>query len=424
VQQLLDRGLAYWDYASAEDLKAEREAAEREKQSFVYSRRWMARTAAERDRFQAEGRSGVVRLQMPRSGACRFSDHIRGDVSVEWATEQDHVIQRADGTVLYNLANVVDDFDMEISHVIRAEEHLANTPRQIFMLEGLGYPRPEYAHVPFVAEPGSKNKLSKRKIAQYFKNADFKKVYEQGKAIADRLALPTAPESFNPVLVEFYEQVGYLPDAIVNYLLLLGWAHEDGKSEFFSRDEMVHLFSLDRVNKGPASFDAKKLLAFQERYMQELPVERKVDLALPYLARAGLSGAVSEPRGTVTRIVEAAGPRIKVSGDILDYDDFFQPEDRLVYDEQAVEKCVRKPPGADWIGPLREIMAAAEPFDAASLKRSVEQFIQARGLKPIPVTQALRVAVTGKEVGFGVYETLEILGRERCLARIDRARAL
>lgn len=113
----------------------------------------------------------------------------------------------------YNLANVVDDFDMKITHVIRAEEHLSNTPRQIFMLEGLGYPRPDYAHVPFVAEPGSKNKLSKRKIPQYLKNADFKKVYDHAKAIADRIGVPAAPESFNPVLVDFYKQVGYFPAA-------------------------------------------------------------------------------------------------------------------------------------------------------------------------------------------------------------------
>src|SRR5207249_611497 len=133
---------------------------------------------------------------------CRFNDHVRGDMQVEWAREQDHVIQRGDGTVLYNLANVVDDFDMRISHVIRAEEHLSNTPRQIFIAQGLGYPLPEYAHLPFVAEPGSKNKLSKRKIPQYLKNPDFKKVYEHGKAIADRLGHATTPETFNPVIVD------------------------------------------------------------------------------------------------------------------------------------------------------------------------------------------------------------------------------
>src|SRR5262249_44687960 len=161
---------AYWDFATEAEVKAEREAAVAEKRSFLYSRRWMAETSGQRAKFEAEGRKGVVRLKMPREGACVIQDLIRGEVVFEWAREQDSVIQRTDGSVLYNLANVVDDQDMRITHVIRAEEHLSNTPRQIFALEGLSYPRPEYAHVPFVAEPSSKNKLSKRKIAQYLRN--------------------------------------------------------------------------------------------------------------------------------------------------------------------------------------------------------------------------------------------------------------
>jgi glutamyl-tRNA synthetase len=289
VRQLLDKGLAYWDYARPEETKAEMEAAEKEKRPKIYSRRWMAETDADRKRFEAEGRQGAVKLKMPREGTCTYFDHVREDQSVEWATEQDVVIQRSDGTVTYNLANVVDDFDMKITHVIRAAEHLSNTPRQIFMLEGLGYLRPEYAHLPVVAEPGSKNKLSKRKIPQYLKNPDFKKVYDHGKAIADRLGLATAPETFNPVLVEFYEQVGYLPDAIVNYLMLLGWSHEDGKSEFFTRDEMVKLFTLERVNKASASFDAKKLAAFQEHYLRKLPPAEVAALAMPFLQKAELT---------------------------------------------------------------------------------------------------------------------------------------
>jgi glutamyl-tRNA synthetase len=160
-------------------------------------------------------------------------------------------------TVLYNLASVVDDHDMRITHVIRAEEHLSNTPRQIFIARGLGYELPEYAHVPFVAEPGSKNKLSKRKIAQYLKNPYFKKVYEHGQAIARALGLQTSADTFNPVIVDFYQQVGYLPDAILNYLVLLGWSLDD-KAEFFTTKEMIELFSLERVNKAPASFDPEK----------------------------------------------------------------------------------------------------------------------------------------------------------------------
>jgi glutamyl-tRNA synthetase len=416
VRELVDRGHAYWDYATEEEVRAERTAAEAEKRPLRYSRRWMAQTAADRERFEAEGRQGVVRLKMPREGACRFLDHIRGDMVVEWAQEQDHVIQRADGTVLYNLASVVDDFDMKITHVIRAEEHLSNTPRQIFIAQGLGYPPPEYAHVPFVAEPGSKNKLSKRKIDKYLKNPDFKQVYEHGASIAALLGLKISAETFNPVILDFYEQVGYLPDAILNYLLLLGWSLDD-RTEDFSRQQMIELFSLERVNKAPASFDAKRLLAFQGRYMQALPVADKVQMVQPFLQRAGLA---SDP-AVLTRVVEEAGPRIVVAGDILDYADFFLPEDRLPYDDKAFAKHVQKPPAPDFLRSLRDLVASAEPFDAARLKQLVSDFAQARGAKPGPVSQTLRVAVTGKEIGFGTYETLAILGKQRCLARLDRA---
>jgi glutamyl-tRNA synthetase len=424
VQALLDRGLAYHDYATPEELKAEREAAERERRPFRYSRRRMAETPADRARFEAEGRTGVVRLKMPQEGACRFHDHIRGDMVVDWATEQDHVIQRADGSCLYNLANVVDDHDMNITHVIRAEEHLSNTPRQVFIAQGLGYELPEYAHVPFVAEPGSKNKLSKRKIKEYLKNPEFKKVYEHGKAIADAVGLKTSEETFNPVIVDFYQQVGYLPHAVVNYLLLLGWSLDD-RTEFFTGPEMEKYFWLERVNKAPASFDAKKLLAFQEHYMQQVPLDQKVSMALPFLERAGLIPAPA-PKDDVSRVaqvVQNAGERIKVAGDILEYAYFFVPDDRLPWDEKAFDKHLRKPPGADLLRKVRDRLAGAPSFDPAALEALVQEFAQSEGAKLGSVNQALRVAVTGKDKGFGTYETLALLGREHCLARIDRALA-
>jgi glutamyl-tRNA synthetase len=423
VSMLIDKGFAYWDYATEEEVKTERTAAEAEKRPFIYSRRWMAETADQRTKFEVEGRKGLVRLKMPREGACRFNDHVRGDVEVEWAREQDHVIQRGDGTVLYNLANVVDDFDMRISHVIRAEEHLSNTPRQIFIAQGLGYPLPEYAHVPFVAEPGSKKKLSKRKIKDYLKNPDFKKVYEQGQAIAKALGLQTSAETFNPVIVDFYEQVGYLPDAILNYLVLLGWSLDD-KSEFFSRQQMIELFSLERVNKAPASFDPKKLSAFQDRYMQALPIEEKTALVIPYLQKAGiLSSPVPDSElAKVKEILRAAGDRIKVAGDILDYADFFVPDDQLRYDEAAFEKRVRKPSeAAGLMRKFHDRLATVEPFNAATLDQLMQDFVSSECIAIGQIIHALRVAVTGKAVGFGLFETLAILGRERCLARIDQA---
>src|SRR4051812_40942151 len=423
VRELVERGHAYWDYATEEELKAERATAEAEKRPYLYSRRWMAETPAQRAKFEAEGRRGVVRLKMPREGACRYHDHIRGDMEVRWAGEQDSVVQRADGTVLYNLASVVDDFDMKISHVIRAEEHLSNTPRQIFAAQGLGYPLPEYAHVPFVAEPGSKNKLSKRKIPQYLKNPDFKRVYEHGRAIAAAVGLHTSAETFNPVIVDFYEQVGYLPDAVLNYLVLLGWSLDD-KAEFFTRQEMIDLFSLERVNPAPASFDPMKLWAFQDRYMQLVPLDEKTALAVPYLARAGL---IASPPGegdvaAVREVVRAAGDRIKAAGDVLDYRDFFVADDQLTYDEAAFEKRVRKPPeAAGLLRKFRDRLAAVEPFEAATLDALMQDFVKAEGIAIGQIIHALRVAVTGKAVGFGLFEALAILGRQRCLNRIDQA---
>jgi glutamyl-tRNA synthetase len=422
VNELVEKGAAYWDYATPEELKAEREAAEKEKRSWLYSRRWMAATDADRRRFEAEGRKGVVRLKMPREGHCAFFDHIRGDMAVEWSSEQDHVIQRADGTVLYNLASVVDDYDMQITHVIRAQEHLSNTPRQIFMIDALGWPRPEYAHLPFVAEPGSQNKLSKRKLEQYLRNPDFCRVYERALAIASKIGLQRSPDTFNPVIVDFYEKVGYLPDAIVNYLLMLGWAPSDGKTEIFTRDEMIAAFTLERVNKAPASFDVKKLLsAFQEPYMYQLPLERKVAMVMPYLVRAGL---VSEPAPTevIAAIVQGAGERIKIAGDVLDYADFFTPDDRLPIDDKAFDKRIRNPADARrLLAECRQALAEAPAFDAALLERLVAAFVQERGVELGDIIHALRVAVTGKGVGFGLYETLAILGKERVLGRIDLA---
>jgi glutamyl-tRNA synthetase len=420
VEKLLAGGFAYRDFATPDELQAEREAAQQEKRPFLYSRRWMAETAADAMRFEAEGRKGVVRLKMPREGKLVIHDHIRGDVEFDWAREQDHVVQRADGTCLYHLASVVDDFDFEITHVIRAEEHLSNTPRQIFIAQALGYPLPEYAHLPFVAEPGSKNKLSKRKLDKYLKNRDFAQLMEHGQRIAAALGLQTAADTFNPVIVDFYEQVGYLPDAINNYLLLLGWSFDD-KREFFTREEMIANFSLDRVTKAPASFDPKKLWAFQDHYMQALPLKQKVAMMLPYLQKAGLvpKPTPCEVGPKLTRIVAAAGDRLKVAGDILLYADFFFT-DRVAYDPQAVEKNLRKVGALALVAKLKDRLAAVEPFEVEPLEKALQQFIADEGIKIGDVIHALRVAVTGKAVGPGLYDCLAILGRDTCLARIQQ----
>jgi glutamyl-tRNA synthetase len=423
VERLLEAGLAYRDYATPEEIQAEREAARQQKQSFVYSRRFMAQTPDEQARFETQGRQAVVRLKMPREGKLVIDDLIRGQVEFEWAREQDHVIQRADGSCLYHLANVVDDRDFRITHVIRAEEHLSNTPRQVFIARALGYELPRYAHLPCVAEPGSKTKLSKRKLAKYLKNREFAQLVEHGRKIAERIGLPTDPDAFHPVIIDFYRQVGYLPEAILNYLALLGWSLDD-RTEHFTRQELIDNFSLERVNKAPASFDPGKLSAFQQRHMQQLPIEPKVAMVLPYLQKAGLIGSPpsDDVRQRVAQVLQAAGNRVKVAGDILDYPDFFLPDDQLTYDEKAFEKRLRRPPeAAELLAKFKDALAGAEPFDAAGLEKLLHDFAEREGIKIGQIIHAVRVAVTGKAIGFGLFDSLAILGRRQCLARIERA---
>ncbi|MFO7650417.1 MAG: glutamate--tRNA ligase [bacterium] len=422
VAELLRSDCAYRDYATSEEMKAEREAAIAAKLPWRYSRRWMAATDADQQRFEAEGRQSVVRLKMPQGGTLVIEDLVRGRVEFEWALEQDHVVQRGDGSCLYHLANVVDDHDFEISHVIRAEEHLSNTPRQVFIARSLGWSVPVYAHLPYVAEPGSRNKLSKRKVKQYLKNPDFAELVEHGRRIAAALGRQVSEEDVNPVALEFYRDAGFLPQSLVNYLALLGWSLDD-KAERFDLADLVREFSLERVNRAPASFDPAKLVAFQVRRMMEMSVGERVEIVLPFLARAGLVAqpATDVERVRVAAIIAAAGDRIKVAGDVLDYRDFFFATAGLQYDAKAFDKQLRRPGAAALLGEFRARLAALERFEAADVEAALGAFAAGRGIKVGDIIHALRVAVTGKAVGFGLFEALAILGRESCLERIDRA---
>ena len=279
---------------------------------------------------------------------------------------------------------------------------------------------PIYAHLPFVAEPGSKTKLSKRKLDKYLKNADFAALMKHGRKVADALGLQVDPNTFNPVVVDFYEQVGYLPEAIINYLALLGWALDD-QTEHFSREELIQHFSLKRVNKAAASFDPKKLWSFQDRHTQRLPLAQKVERVLPYLQRAGLAASqlTDTERAKIEHVVRAAGDRIKTSGDILDYAYFFVADDKLAYDEKAVAKSLQKPDAAELLAKYCSQLAATEPFEAQPLEQMTHAFVEAQGVKIGDIVHALRAAVTGQSIGLGLFDSLAILGKASCLARIE-----
>jgi glutamyl-tRNA synthetase len=421
VERLLASGHAYRDYATPGELDEERAAAQAAGKPFLYSRRFAAFDDATVAQYEAEGRAGVVRLKMPREGVLVIDDAVRGRVEFAWEREQDHVIQRADGSCLYHLATVVDDHDFAITHVIRAEEHLSNTPRQAFIGQSLGYPLPVFAHLPLVAEPGSRTKLSKRKLDKYLKNQDFKQIMEHGLKIAERIGLAPEADTFNPVIVDFYRAVGYLPWAIDNYLALLGWSFDD-KTEYFTRDELIRCFTLDRINSSPASFDPKKLWSMQDTMMVALPVDQKLQLMLPFLVRAGLltdpppAAAVE----TVRQVIAAAGDRLKVAGDILVYADFFLVEDPVM-DDDAVAKRLAKPGTRSLLEAYAAAIETLEAFEPETLEAALKRVVEEAGLKVGDLIHPVRVAVSGKTVGPGLYDCLVILGREKSLARIRKA---
>jgi glutamyl-tRNA synthetase len=422
ADQLLASGNAYRDFDTPDQIKADREAAEKEKRTYVNIRRSLELTDAQRSALAAEGRPFVVRLLVPRDSKVGIDDHVRGHVEWDCSLISDPVILRSDGSPLYNFATVVDDAAFEISHVIRAEEHLTNTAIQALIYQALGTPLPEFAHIPFVAAPGTTKKLSKRELGKYRTNPQFKRMFDVADSVLPALGMKS-DESMNPVMVAFYEQVGFLPEAILNALARLGWSLDD-KTENMSRDFIVRNFTLDRVVKGSASLDPDKLFAYQEHWMGQRTLDDKVANCLPYLIRAKL---IAEPvsddtRSFVTRLITALGDRLKLFSDIIAYDEYFTADDQLKYDEKNFDKRIRKPENAAPL--LRDYaaeLASLEPFTAAKLDEHLHAFVAARGLGMGDIIHAIRLATTGKAAGPGMFECLELIGRERSMNRIQLA---
>jgi glutamyl-tRNA synthetase len=413
--KLVDLGHAYPCRATKEELDAERKAAEVAKKPYIHRGKLRDLPVAEAQRLLAE-KPTAIRLKVPLGQTTKITDLIRGEV--EWQTNLigDPVILRPDGRALYNFATVIDDVDMKITHIIRAAEHLSNTNVQVLVYQALGLPLPQFAHVPVVNEPNSKKKLSKRDMKKFV----TPEIRVKLKAIGWTDAEIDAKDDLNPATVAFYREMGYLPQALVNYLGRLGWSMDD-KSEYIPIDQMMANFSLERVNDSPASFDPDKLYWLAGEYMRQLPVEERTNGVIPYLLRAKL---ITEPlndelRAKIRRIVEACGDRLKLFSDILPYGAFFfrAPE----YDPQALKKRVQKEGMPALLREFAEVLTQVEPFEPTALEDKLKQFCETKSLKPGDMIHALRVSATGVQVGPGVYDCLAILGREETARRIARA---
>jgi glutamyl-tRNA synthetase len=427
--RLLESGHAYPDYLTKEEEEAERKQADAAKRPYVHRGPHRDTPAAENVRLYRE-RPTTLRLKVPLGRTIVVEDLICGRCEQKSDLLSDPVILRADGRALYNFATVVDDADMAITHIVRAREHLSNTYTQVLVYEGLGTPLPRFAHVPVVNEPAPKpgatyppgvkppnknKKLSKRDMKKFVTAEVRAKLHAIGwtdQQIDSR-------DDLNPATVAFYHELGYLPAALVNYLGRLGWSLDD-KSEVIPLDEMIANFSLDRVNKSPASFDPDKLYWLAGEYMRMLPVEERAAGVVPFLVRAGL---VREPldeatRKKVRRVVEACGDRLKLFSDILPYGSpFFRADPE--YDPKAVQKRLAKEGVPGLLRDFRPVLERVEPWAPGALEERLRQFCEGRGVNPALLIHALRVGTTGIEVGPSVFDCLDILGREETLRRID-----
>jgi nondiscriminating glutamyl-tRNA synthetase len=414
--RLLEMGHAYPDYLTKEQTDAERKAAEAAKQPYLHRGPHRDTTATECVRMFRE-RPTALRFKVPSGRTVVVDDLIRG--RCEQATDllPDPVILRANGTALYNFASVLDDAALEITHVIRASEHLNNTYPQILFLEALGLPQPRYAHVPVVNWKGEK--MSKRKLPPLTED-ERSKFRQLGWTDAEIDA-----SGINLATVAYYRELGYLPEAVINYLGRLGWSLDD-KTEFIPLDQMMAAFDLEtgigRVNSAAGEFDPKKLFWLQDEHMKLLPVEEKVRRCLPFLQRAKYVADPASPADAakVEVILRASGDRVKLFSDILQYGGpIFRADPD--YNPKAVDKRLRKAGAAELLRAFVPVLEACDPFDAPTTEKAMADFCAARGIKLGDMVHPVRVATTGVEVGFGLFDTLAILGKPEVLRRINLA---
>ena len=414
--KLLAAGHAYPDYMTKDELDADRKKAEAAKKPYVHRGPHRDTAADECVRLYAATPT-TLRFKVPAGRTIVVDDLICGRCEQASDLVGDPVILRANGSALYNFASVVDDAALQITHVVRAREHLSNTYPQVLFLEALGLPLPQYAHVPVVNWKGEK--MSKRKLPPLTEDERAKlRLLGWDDAAIDAAGL-------NLATVAYYRELGYLPRAVLNYLGRLGWSLDD-KTEFIPLDMMIAAFDLEtglgRVNSSPGEFDPKKLFWLQDEYMKLLPLADKVAGCLPFLQRAKLISDAPDTatRATLEAVVKASGDRIKLFSDVLQYGGPIFVKDP-VYHAKAIEKRLKKAGAAELLCEFVPLLAACAPFDAPTTEKALHDFCTAKGIKPGEMVHPVRVATTGTEVGFGLFETLAILGKAESLRRIDLA---
>jgi glutamyl-tRNA synthetase len=375
--ELIESAKAYRCYCTVEELDDERTRSERAGKAYRYSGK--CRTLAEAGALQPLDVPHVIRFKV-NPGDIRFHDLIRGDVHFEADLIDDFVLLRSDGYPTYHLSVVVDDIDMAITHVARGDDHLSNTPKHILLFRAFGAPVPEFAHLPLILG-SDKKRLSKRTGA---------------------------------TSAEEYRDMGILPEALFNFLTLLGWS-PGGDRELFTSNEAASLFDLQDVNKAPAVFDVEKLLWMNGQYLQRMPAAQLYPHVIPFLGSAPPSLEILGP------MIELHKARARTLRDVAEQMNvYFAPDDGIEYEAEAVKKHLKSDDLPLRMSELRDALAGTKPFDVATTEQSLRTLAEAHGVTAGKLIHPLRVALTGRMSSPPIFDVAAILGRERTLRRLER----
>lgn len=389
VQRLLDEGKAYYCYCSAEELEKSRTAQLDAGKTPIYDEHCRHLTEEEKAKYEAEGRKPVVRLKVRKDGVFAFDDMVRGHVEFQAAGVGDFIIMKSDGIPVYNFAVVIDDAFMEVTHVIRAEEHLSNTPRQLAIYEALGYKPPKFGHISLILGEDHK-KMSKRHGA---------------------------------TSVTEYRNMGYLPEAVVNYLALLGWTPK-GEQEIFTEEELIKQFSMKRVSSNDAVFDINKLNWINFQYMKKLDADQLYDLIVPFLVKAGYveESVTEEKKDWLKKVIWFMKDHIYFAGQAADELRFFF-EDMPALTDEAILFIMKAETSGKLLKAFIEDLKALETFDQAEIKKCFNACMKAQGIKGKAAYEPTRIALTGATQGPGMFEMMELFGREKTMDRLEAALA-
>jgi len=385
-KELMEKGHAYKCYCTEEELEADREAQMAKGETPIYSGRCRHLTPEDQAKLEAEGRQPSIRFAVPKGKVYTFNDMVKGEVSFESDGIGDHVIVKKDGTPTYNFAVTIDDHLMEISHVLRGDDHISNTPKQLMIYDALGWEPPIFGHMTLIVNE-SRKKLSKRdeSIIQF---------------------------------IEQYEELGFLPEALFNFIALLGWS-PSGEEEIYSKDEFIQIFDANRLSKSPALFDKQKLTWMNNQYMKKIDIDRLVNISLPHLVKAGRvkEDMTEEETKWVTSLIALYQEKMSFGAEIVDLSEIFFKEE-LAFEEEAKAILEEEQVPEVLSAFLNEIDSLSE-FKADEIKAAMKTVQKSTGHKGKKLFMPIRAAITGQTHGPDLPQTIELFGKEKVKNRLS-----